>query len=83
MCKLHASRYIEYRYCWEDKIIPEINFELTFQIGPLEAGFRVNLEGNYIVLVGPNNAAKTSILQAIFRTRVPYDASQNTSDTKS
>ncbi len=61
--------------------MPEINFELTFQIGPLKAGFRVNLEGNYIVLVGPNNAAKTSILQAIFRTRVPYDASQNTSET--
>src|SRR5712692_6947731 len=53
------------------QIMPEINFELTAQQGPLKAGFKVHLEGKYIVLVGANNSAKTSLLQAIFKKYAP------------
>lgn len=45
----------------------KIAFETESQQGPINAGFQVNLEGNYVALVGANNAAKTSILQAIFK----------------
>ena len=47
--------------------MPSISFTTESQQGPLPTGFEINLEGDYIVLVGANNAAKTSILQALFR----------------
>ena len=45
----------------------QIDFTLDAQQGPLPGGFHIDLEGDYIVLVGANNAAKSSILQAIFK----------------
>ena len=45
----------------------QIAFTTDSPQGPLPTGFQINLEGDYIVLVGANNAAKTSILQALFR----------------
>ncbi len=47
--------------------MPQIVFTTDNPQGPLPPGFQINLEGDYIVLVGANNAAKTSILQALFR----------------
>lgn len=47
--------------------MPQIAYTAEWQQGPLPAGFPINLEGDYIALVGANNAAKSSILQAIFR----------------
>ena len=47
--------------------MPPINFTLDNSQGPLPRGFQINLAGDYIALVGANNAAKTSILQAIFK----------------
>lgn len=44
-----------------------IDFTLDANQGPLPVGFHINLVGDYIALVGANNAAKTSILQAIFK----------------
>jgi AAA domain, putative AbiEii toxin, Type IV TA system len=45
----------------------QIDFTLDAQQGPLPGGFHIDLEGDYIALVGANNAAKSSILQAIFK----------------
>src|SRR6266446_2922506 len=47
--------------------MPQIDFTTEYQQGPIPVGFQINLEGDYIVLVGANNAAKTSILQALYR----------------
>lgn len=46
--------------------MPEIDFTIDSQQGPLPGGFNIHLEGDYITLVGANNAAKSSILQTIF-----------------
>ena len=55
------------RQCGEDDTMPQINFRIESNQGPLPKDFHINLEGNYIALVGANNAAKSSILQAIFK----------------
>src|SRR5712691_3169113 len=47
--------------------MPQIDFTTEVQQGPLPAGFQINLESDYIALVGANNAAKTSILQILFK----------------
>ena len=51
----------------EDDTMPQINFRIESNQGPLPKDFHINLEGSYIALVGANNAAKSSILQAIFK----------------
>jgi AAA domain, putative AbiEii toxin, Type IV TA system len=56
--------------------MPDINFELGTQQGPLRVGFPIQLQGDYIVLVGANNTAKTSILQAIFKKYYPLNNPQ-------
>lgn len=45
----------------------QIAFDTEWAQGPLPPRFPIYLEGDYIALVGANNAAKSSILQAIFR----------------
>jgi len=47
--------------------MPPINFSTQSQQGPLHAGFTIDLVGDYIVLVGENNAGKSSILQCVFK----------------
>jgi AAA domain, putative AbiEii toxin, Type IV TA system len=47
--------------------MPQIDFKIGIQQGPLPQGFQINLEGSYITLVGANNTAKTSLLTAIFK----------------
>ncbi len=47
--------------------MPQIQFIMNTPQGPLPNGFQINLEGGYITLVGANNSAKTSLLNAIFK----------------
>lgn len=44
-----------------------LNFQTEWRQGPLPQGFDIDLSGEYITLVGANNAAKSTILQALFR----------------
>jgi AAA domain, putative AbiEii toxin, Type IV TA system len=48
-------------------LMAQIAFDTEWPQGPLPVRFQINLEGEYVALVGANNAAKSSILQAIFR----------------
>src|SRR5260370_27634827 len=57
--------------------MPPITFNLDAPQGPLPTGLQIHLVGDYIALVGANNAAKTSILQAIFRKYWNQSNSQN------
>ncbi len=45
----------------------QIAFTTDSPQGPLPTGFQINLEGDYIVLIGANNAGKSSFLQCIFK----------------
>jgi len=47
--------------------MPQINFSTQSQQGPIIAGFTIDLVGDYIVLVGENNAGKSSVLQCVFK----------------
>lgn len=56
--------------------MPPINFVTQSQQGPITSGFTIDLIGDYIVLVGENNAGKSSVLQCIFKKCVsgePYN----------
>lgn len=57
--------------------MPPINFSTQSQQGPITAEFTIDLVGDYIVLVGENNAGKSSILQCIFKRCVTYSNPQN------
>ncbi len=48
----------------------ETTFITEFVQGPIPAGFPIQLEGNYIVLIGSNDSGKTSLLNALFRKNV-------------
>ena len=39
--------------------------------GPLQGNFHMVIPDGYSVLIGPNNAGKSAILQLIFRTYIP------------
>src|SRR5260370_12793057 len=47
--------------------MPEISFTTDNQQGAIPAGFQVQLNGDYIVLTGENNAGKSSLLQLLFK----------------
>ncbi len=47
--------------------MPEISFTTENQQGAIPAGFQINLNGDYIVLTGENNAGKSSLLQLLFK----------------
>lgn len=47
--------------------MPQITFTTQSQQGPISAGFTIDLNGDYIALVGENNSGKSSILQCIFK----------------
>src|SRR5256885_16010726 len=47
--------------------MPQIVITTPSQQGPITAGFHIDLDGDYIVLVGENNAGKSSILQSVFK----------------
>ena len=57
--------------------MPVISFTLENQQGPLPARFQMNLEGDYIALVGENNSGKSSILQCIFKRCFTNNSPQN------
>src|SRR5258708_38140835 len=61
--------------------MPLIDFNTDTNQGPLPQGFHVNLEGTYVTLVGANNAAKSSILQAIFKKHSNRYNARSKSDT--
>ncbi len=61
--------------------MPPIDFTLGQDQGPLKNGFHINLVGDYITLVGANNAAKSSILQAIFKKFCNQHNSKNKVET--
>jgi len=48
----------------------ETTFTTEFEQGPIPAGFHIDLEGNFIVLMGNNGTGKTSLLHALFRKNV-------------
>jgi ABC-type Mn2+/Zn2+ transport system ATPase subunit len=47
--------------------MPQINITTQSQQGPITEGFTIDLNGDYIALVGENNSGKSSILQCIFK----------------
>lgn len=47
--------------------MPRITFTTQSQQGPIITGFTIDLNGDYIALVGENNSGKSSILQCIFK----------------
>lgn len=47
---------------------PFRTISISEQYGALQAGFQYDVRSGYTALVGPNNAGKSSLLQAIFRT---------------
>jgi len=49
------------------KIIPPISFTPNWQQGAIPQGTTIELAGNYIVLIGENNAGKSSLLQLLFK----------------
>ena len=57
--------------------MPQITFAPQSQQGPITAGFTIDLDGDYIVLVGENNSGKSSILQSIFKKCLTDNTPQN------
>src|SRR2546423_10275853 len=57
--------------------MPQITFESQSQQGPITQGFTIDLDGDYIVLVGENNAGKSSILQCIFKRAASHSVPYN------
>src|SRR5258708_38232890 len=57
--------------------MPQITFQTQSQEGPIAAGLTIDLDGDYIVLVGENNAGKSSILQCIFKRCASHSAPYN------
>jgi energy-coupling factor transporter ATP-binding protein EcfA2 len=57
--------------------MPQITFQTQSQQGPINADFTIDLDGDYIVLVGENNAGKSSILQCIFKRCASHSTPQN------
>lgn len=45
----------------------ETTFTTEFAQGPIPAGFHIQLEGNFITIIGQNGSGKTSLLYALFR----------------
>src|SRR6266568_1695324 len=57
--------------------MPQITFTTQSQQGPINAGFTIDLSGDYIALVGENNSGKSSILQCIFKRCATNGTPQN------
>src|SRR2546428_224615 len=47
--------------------MPAISFATDNLQGAVPAGFQIDLNGDYIVLTGENNAGKSSVLQLLFK----------------
>jgi len=47
--------------------MPAISFTIDNLQGAVPAGFQIDLNGDYIVLTGENNAGKSSLLQLLFK----------------
>src|SRR5438309_8554488 len=58
--------------------MPQIAITTQSQQGPITAGFKIDIDGDYIVLVGENNTGKSSILQCIFKKGVTDNTAQYT-----
>jgi ABC-type multidrug transport system ATPase subunit len=56
----------------------ETIFTTEFEQGPIPAGFHIHLEGDFIVLIGPNNSGKTSLLHALLRKNIGEKTEEKT-----